>query len=209
MRCLLTGLARPVGRGAVDGSGGTWECRVTQAGPGKMPSSAPRRSRGVLHGIAWERPMARAGDNGTKRASIAASPHSSQPGFVGRGSAAPCAVVRQPSAGALRAGDGRNREGLVDDEPGARGRGIDREKAGKEGRPIELDGHRRGIARGQRSYGCAATGGAVAGATPGGLDRNGRGSVPRIHWAPRICFCGLRRHVMADEPIAAARLGRL
>jgi hypothetical protein len=52
-----------------------------------------------------------------------------------------------------RAGDGPNREGLIDDEPSASGRGIDREKAGKEGRPIEFDGQSRGIAWGQRSYG--------------------------------------------------------
>ena len=119
-----------------------------------MPSSAPTRSRGVLHGVAWERPMARAGDNGTKGASIAASPHSSQPGFVGTGAQAhPAPSSGNPRRALGRAGDGRDREGLIDDEPSASGRGIDREKAGKEGRPIELDGQSRGIARGQRSYG--------------------------------------------------------
>lgn len=124
-----------------------------------MPSLAPRRSRGVLHGIAWERPMARAGDNGTKGASIAANPHrsqpdSSQPGSVGRRARKPPAPSSGNPRRALgRAGDGRDREGLIDDEPSASGRGIDREKAGKEGRPIELNGQSRGIARGQRSDG--------------------------------------------------------
>ncbi len=204
MRCLQTGLARPVGRGTVDGSGGTWECRFAQAEPGASASSAPRRSRGVRHGVAWERPMARTGDDGTKRGAIAARPHGSQRGFVGTGARKhPAPSSGNPGRALGRAGDGRNREGLVDDEPGARGRGIDREKAGKQSRPIELDGHRRGIAWGQRSYGSAATGGAAAGAMPGGLGRRGGSSVPRVH------VRGMRRHVMADEPIAAARLGRL
>lgn len=40
-----------------------------------MPKSAPRRSRGVLHGMAWERPMARTGDDGSKRGLESADPH--------------------------------------------------------------------------------------------------------------------------------------
>ncbi len=41
---------------------------LSKRAPGRWPSSAPGRSRGVRHGAAWERPRARTGDDGKKRA---------------------------------------------------------------------------------------------------------------------------------------------
>ena len=41
---------------------------LSKRAPGRWPSAAPGRSRGVRHGAAWERPRARTGDDGKKRA---------------------------------------------------------------------------------------------------------------------------------------------
>ena len=66
MRSLLRGLARPRGAEPSSGAVASRACRFVQANPEQWPSTAPGRSRGVRHGAAWERPRARAGDDGKK-----------------------------------------------------------------------------------------------------------------------------------------------
>ena len=125
-------------------------------------------------------------------------------GYERRRAGLPGPVSADPGRPLGGAGDGRDQEGLVDDEPGA-GRDFDRGEIGEEDGPIELDRHRRGIARGERSSRGPAAGRAVAGATTRReVSRLGGGIARGTIFHDR----GMGGHVMADEPIAAARLGR-
>ena len=189
------------------GSGGTKECRLSKRDPGRWPSNGsreePRRSSRRSVGTPDGTNRGRRQEEGPKAPPVLTAAERPREG--------PGAQALTPSSGNPRrtlggAKNGRDQEGLVEGEPGTGGRGFDRGKIGKDRSPLEIRSVGRGLARGERGDRGPATGRAIAGPTPEGRGRLGRGDVVRF---PARHIRGVGRHVVADEPIAAAGLGRL
>ena len=193
-------------RGAVVGSGGIEGMPVCPSEPGAMaingsreePRRSSRRSVGTPEGTS----------RGRRQEGGAPSPPdltAAKRPCEGPDAQAPTPSSADPGGPLGGAGNGRDQEWLFKSEPGAGGRGFDRGKTGENRSPLEIGGA-GGLARGERGDRGPATGRAIAGPTPEGRGQLGSGSVVRF---PARHIRGGGRHVVADEPIAAAGLGRL
>ena len=200
------GRARPGGAEPSSGAAASRACRFVQGEPGAM--ALKRLQGGAAAFVTAERENARGHKPGTtarRGPQSTACPHGSQKASWRAGAQAPTPSSRNPGRTLGGADNGRDQEGLVEGEPGTGGRGFNRGKIGEERGPLEIRGA-GGLAGGERRDRGPLAGGAIAGATPGELGQLGSGSVRGFAAGH---FRGVHGHVVADEPIAAAGLGRL